>query len=146
MKAACGISVDWCVWRARGCRSRGRGERGRRLLPGSKAHVHGNVPGHVDVGFVFVHPDLGGSQGVPLGVVIYVVVVGLLGAFDVSHSGTWEDFHTAAALPHLHSKDRHKDAGVKPSDRKHTILSILLFRLFGVNIIKVSGNEKKTNI
>ena len=64
-------------------------------------YVHGNVPGHVDVRFVFIHPHLGSPQSIALSVVIYVIVVGLLGALDVSHSGTWEDFHTTATLPHL---------------------------------------------
>lgn len=68
-----------------------------------KTYVHGNVPGHVDVGFVFIHPHLSGPQGIALSVVIYVIVVGLLGALDVSHSGTWQDFHTPSTLPHLHS-------------------------------------------
>ena len=49
-------------------------------------HVHGNVPGHVHMGFVLIHPDLGSAQGVALGIVIDVVVVWLLGAFDVGHS------------------------------------------------------------
>lgn len=68
-----------------------------------KTYIHGDVPGHVDVGFVFIHPHLSGTQGVAFSVVIYVVVVGLLGALDVSHSGTREDFHTPTALPHLDS-------------------------------------------
>lgn len=58
------------------------------------------------MGLVFIHPDLGGSQGISLGIVINVIVVGLLRALDVSHSGTWEDFHTAATLPYLHSKEK----------------------------------------
>lgn len=84
------------------------GDRGSRRSKAEKerkeknlTYVHGNVPGHVDVGFVFIHPDLGGPQGIAFGVVIYVIVVGLLGALDVSHSGAREDFHTAATLPHL---------------------------------------------
>lgn len=68
-----------------------------------KTYIHGNVPGHVDVGFVFIHPHLSGTQGIAFSVVIYVIVIGLLGALDVSHSGTWEDFHTPTALPHLDS-------------------------------------------
>lgn len=64
-------------------------------------HIHGDVPGHVDVGLVFVHPHLGSPQSVALGVVIYVVVVGLLGALNVGHSGTGQDLHTAPTLPHL---------------------------------------------
>lgn len=68
---------------------------------GRRSYVHGDVPGHVDVGFVLVHPNLGGAQGIPLGVVIDVVVVGLLGALDVRHPGAGEDLHAAATLPHL---------------------------------------------
>lgn len=64
-------------------------------------YVHGDVPGHVDMGLKLIHPDFSGSQGVPLGVVVDVVVVGLLGAFDVSDSGTGQDLHAAPALPHL---------------------------------------------
>lgn len=70
---------------------------------GRKTYIHGNVPGHVDVGFVFIHPHLSGAQGIAFSVVIYVIVVGLLGALDVSHSGTREDLHTPATLPHLDS-------------------------------------------
>lgn len=85
------------------------GERGREWLKlGNQAYVHGDVPGHVDVGFVFIHPDLGGSQGISLGVVVDVVVVGLLGALDVSHSGTRQDFHAAATLPYLRSEEETK--------------------------------------
>lgn len=69
-------------------------------------YVHGNVPGHVDMRLVFIHPHFGGPQGIPLGVVIYVVVVGFLGALDVRHSGTWQDFHASSALPHLESRKR----------------------------------------
>lgn len=68
---------------------------------GRRSYVHGDVPGHVDVGFVLVHPNLGGAQSVSLGVVIDVVVVGLLGALDVRHPGTGEDLHAATTLPHL---------------------------------------------
>ena len=72
------------------------------LLPSLQiTYVHGDVPGHVDVRFVFIHPHLGGPQCVALGVVIYVVVVGLLGSLDVSHSGAGKDLHTASTLPHL---------------------------------------------
>lgn len=66
-----------------------------------KTYVHGNVPGHVDVRFVFIHPHLCSPQGIALSVVINVIVIGLLGALNVSHSGTWQDFHTSATLPYL---------------------------------------------
>lgn len=66
-----------------------------------KTYVHGDVPSHVDVGFVFIHPHLSGSQGISFCVVIYVIVVGFLGALDMGYSGTWQDFHTPSTLPHL---------------------------------------------
>lgn len=53
------------------------------------------------MGFVFVHPHLSSPQGIAFSVVIYVIVVGLLGALDVGHSGTGEYLHAAATLPHL---------------------------------------------
>lgn len=69
-------------------------------LPGL-AYGHGNIPGHVHVGLEAVHPHLGRPQGVALGVVIDVIVVGLLGAFDVCHTGAGQHLHAAPALPHL---------------------------------------------
>lgn len=70
-------------------------------------YVHRDVPSHVDVGFVFIHPHLSSSQSIALCVVIDVIVVGLLGALDVGYPGTWQDFHTPSTLPHLdHSKKR----------------------------------------
>lgn len=83
-----------------------------------KTYIHGNVPGHVDVGFVFIHPHLSGTQGIAFSVVIYVIVVGLLGALDVSHSGTWEDFHTPTALPHLDSS--RESPGFRERFQNHT--------------------------
>lgn len=76
---------------------------GKKINP---SYVHGNIPGHVDMGFVFIHPHLSGSQGVAFGIIVYVVVVGLLGALDVGHSGTWQDFHAPSTLPHLNSKKK----------------------------------------
>lgn len=97
------------VWKWEVVETKAGGRAGREWLKlGNQAYVHGNVPGHVDVGFVFIHPDLGGSQGISLGVVVDVVVVGLLGALDVSHSGAREDLHAAATLPHLHSEEKTK--------------------------------------
>lgn len=101
-----------------------RGIRGREEPPGGEeggggrcSYVHGDVPGHVDVGFVLVHPNLGGAQGISLGVVIDVVVVGLLGALDVCHPGAGEDLHAAATLPHLDRRgnDMHKETQLTPS-------------------------------
>lgn len=65
------------------------------------------------MGFVFVHPHLSGPQGIPLSVVIYVVVVGLLGSLDVGHSGTWQDLHTPPTLPHLDSSEKEILSNVK---------------------------------
>lgn len=53
------------------------------------------------MGLVVIHPHLGHSQGVTFGVETNVVVVGLLLAFDVGHPGAGQDFHAAAAQPHL---------------------------------------------
>ena len=69
--------------------------------PAWPAYGHGDVPGHVHVGLEAVHPHLGRSQGIALGVVVDVVVVGLLGALDVGHAGAGQHLHAAAALPHL---------------------------------------------
>lgn len=82
------------------------GTEGGRDLRWRKTYIHGNVPGHIDVGFVFIHPHLRGPQGIALSVVIYIIVVGLLGALDVGHSGTWKDFHTPPTLPHLDSSKK----------------------------------------
>lgn len=50
-----------------------------------------------------VHPDFSGPQCVPLGVVVNVVVIGLLGAFNVSDTSTGQNLHAAPTLPHLHT-------------------------------------------
>lgn len=83
------------------------------------------------MGFVFIHPHLSGPQGIALSVVIYVIVVGLLGALDVSHSGTWQDLHTPSTLPHLDS-----------SRKESPCLSVLnVFTTLFFNIHKHNGNE-----
>lgn len=71
-----------------------------------KTYVYGDVPGHVDVRFVFIHPHLSGPQGITLGIVIDVIVVGLLSAFDVGDSSTGENLHTPTTLPHLHRRSK----------------------------------------
>lgn len=71
-----------------------------------KSYVHGNVPGHVDVGFVFIHPDFSGSQCIAFGVIVNIIVVGLLGALNVGHSGTWQDLHAPSTLPHLDNRKK----------------------------------------
>lgn len=77
-------------------------------MTGGESYIDGNVPGHVDVGFVFIHPHLGGPQSIAFGIVIDVVVVGFLGALDVGNSGTRQDLHAPSTLPHLHSRQREK--------------------------------------
>lgn len=78
------------------------------------SHIHRDVPGHVDVGLVLVHPDLGGPQGIPLGVVVNVIVVRLLCPLDVCHSGAGQHLHAPATLPHLERRQQREDR-VKPS-------------------------------
>lgn len=95
------VSEMW-GWAERARLSSGR--EGWKAKTKRKSYVHGNIPGHVDVGLVFIHPHLSGSQGVAFGIIVYVVVVGLLGALDVGHSGAWQDFHAPSTLPHLNSK------------------------------------------
>lgn len=94
------------VWQEEAGQKRARGFEWGCNLRQRKTYIHGNVPGHVDVGFVFVHPNLSGSQGIALGVVIYVIVVGFFGALDMGHSGAREDFHAPTTLPHLHSRKK----------------------------------------
>lgn len=65
------------------------------------AHLHGDVPGQVDVGLVLVHPDLGHTQSVAPRVEGYVAVVGLLHPRNVSHPRAGQHLHAAAAQPHL---------------------------------------------
>lgn len=113
------LNIYWLVslWRPRqhvwmrkwGRRRGGKGNSGTEggcNLRWRKTYIHGNIPGHVDVGFVFIHPHLSSPQGIALSVVIYVIVVGLLGTLDVGHSGTWQDFHTPSTLPHLDSSKK----------------------------------------
>lgn len=51
-------------------------------------YCHGDVPCHVNVRLEVIHPDLSSPQGVALCIVIDVVVVGFLCAFDVRHTRT----------------------------------------------------------
>ncbi|KAG9339635.1 hypothetical protein JZ751_023526 [Albula glossodonta] len=75
-----------------------------RAVDDGATHIHGDVPGHVDMRFVLVHPDLSRPQGVPLGIVVDVIVVGLLRPLDVCHSSARENLHAAPTLPHLNVK------------------------------------------
>lgn len=66
------------------------------------SHLHGDVPGQVDVGPVLIHPDLSHAESVTARMESYVAVVGLLDPRDVSHPGTGQHLHAASTEPHLH--------------------------------------------
>lgn len=57
------------------------------------------------MGLEVIHPHLGSPQRIALGVVVDVIVVWLLGALDVGHTGAREHLHAAATLPHLGRDD-----------------------------------------
>lgn len=65
------------------------------------AHLHGEIPGHVDVAFKLIHPNLCHSQGVSPHVGSEVLGVGFVSALDVSDSSAGQDLDAAATLPHL---------------------------------------------
>lgn len=65
------------------------------------AYLQWNIPGHVDVALVLVHPDLSHPQSVTTHVGSQVLCVGFVGALDVRNPGTGQDLHAAATLPHL---------------------------------------------
>lgn len=71
-----------------------------------------NVPGHVDVTLVLVHPDLSHPQSVPTDVGRQVLRVRFVGALDVRNPGTGQDLHAAAALPNLRYTHRNKHTHV----------------------------------
>lgn len=64
-------------------------------------YLHGDVPGHVDVTFELVHPNLGHSESVPPHVRSQVLGVGLVCALYVSDPSAGQDLHAASTLPHL---------------------------------------------
>lgn len=65
------------------------------------AYLQGNIPGHVDVTLVLVHPDLGYPQSVAPHVGRQVLRVGFVGALDVCDPGARQHLHAAATLPDL---------------------------------------------
>lgn len=65
------------------------------------AYLQGNIPGHVDVTLVLVHPDLGHPQGVAPHVGRQVLRVGFVGALDVRDPGAGQHLHAATTLPDL---------------------------------------------
>lgn len=64
-------------------------------------YLQRNIPGHVDMTLVLVHPDLGHPQSVTTYMGCQVLCVGFVGTLNVCNSGTRQDLHTAATLPHL---------------------------------------------
>lgn len=66
-----------------------------------RSHLHGDVPGQVDIGLVLIHPDLCHTQGITPCVESYVTVVRFLHSCNMSHSGARQHLHTASTQPHL---------------------------------------------
>lgn len=64
-------------------------------------YLQRNIPGHVDVALVLVHPDLSHPQSVTPHVGRQVLRVGFVGALNVGNPGAGQHLHAAAALPHL---------------------------------------------
>ena len=64
-------------------------------------YLQWNVPGHVDVILVLVHPDLSHPQSVTAHVGGQVLCVGLVGTLDVCNPGAGQHLNASAALPHL---------------------------------------------
>lgn len=69
-------------------------------------HLHGNVPGHVDVAFELIHPNLRHPEGVASDVRGEVLGVRFMGALDVGDASAGQDLDAAAALPHLMRANR----------------------------------------
>lgn len=65
------------------------------------AHLHGDVPGQVDIGLVLIHPHLGHTQGVTPRVESDVTVIRFLHPGNVSNPGARQHLHTASTQPHL---------------------------------------------
>lgn len=65
------------------------------------SHLQGNIPGHVDVAFKLVHPNLCDSEGVSPHVGRQVLGVGFMSALDVRDASARQDLDAAATLPHL---------------------------------------------
>lgn len=64
-------------------------------------YCHGDVPRHVNMGLEVIHPDLCSPQGIALCIVINIIVVGFLCAFDVCHTRAGQHLHTSSTLPDL---------------------------------------------
>lgn len=77
-------------------------------------HLHGNVPGHVDVAFKLIHPDLCHSEGVPSDVRGEVLGVWFMGSLYVGDASAGQDLDAAAALPHLTEQSQEKRKRTHP--------------------------------
>lgn len=64
-------------------------------------YLQGDVPGHVNVAPVLVHPDLSHPQSISTHVGRQVLCVGLVGTLNVGYPGAGQDLYTATTLPHL---------------------------------------------
>lgn len=69
-------------------------------------HLHGDVPGHVDVAFKLIHPNLRHSEGVPSDVGGEVLGVRFMGSLYVCDASAGQDLDAAATLPHLMKESR----------------------------------------
>jgi len=65
------------------------------------AHLHGNVPGHVDMAFKLIHPNLCHSESISPHVRRQIIRVWFVSALYVGDTSAREDLNTAATLPHL---------------------------------------------
>lgn len=64
-------------------------------------HLHGNVPGHVDMTFKLVHPNFCNSEGISSHVRCEILSVGFMSSLYVGDASTRKDLNTAATLPGL---------------------------------------------
>lgn len=72
-----------------------------RMILQAAAHLQWNVPGHVDVTPVLVHPHFSHSQSVAAHVGCQVLCIGFVSTLDVGDPGAGQDLHAAPTLPHL---------------------------------------------
>lgn len=73
----------------------------RAQLPCVCVYLQRDIPGHVDVVLVVVHPHLSHPQGVSAHAGGQVLRVGFVGTLDVGDPGAGQNLHAAATLPHL---------------------------------------------
>lgn len=63
------------------------------------------VPGQVDVVFVFIHPDLCDPQGISPHGLAQIRHVGFVRPLDVGDPGAWNYLDTASTCPNLEIKE-----------------------------------------